>query len=428
MIRLALRQIFRVIGSKSSDTALHVKFADGSTFRTNPSDERSKVLIRFRNRRGELHSLLYFYEGLFESFVSGDVDIEGDEPIGTLARLGYAAGQASAPWLRDLGNPLIDIRKRVQEWRQSGACREQAIRNAEFHYGLPSKLFKAMLGETLGYSEGLWAPGTTTLNQAKYNLYEYICRKLQLKSGMTVLEVGAGWGYMPIYMARRYNVEVTVYNPVPSQNDYMRKRFHRHELSEKIRLVQGDHRDIAREGERFDRFVSIGVHEHAGYRLKQYRLWAESIAAGLKDGGVGIVSTTTWMIRRMTGLLTLKYIFPGGHIPSLPDTLAAFNRAGLTLLEVENLWPHYKRTISEWRTNFINAWPEIHKSDPSLFTEAFRRQWIMYLEATAATFEDSLDLSHIVFTKGRNEESCRSFLGSGEVDPIGGDHGPDPYA
>ena len=150
---------------------------------------------------------------------------------------------------------------------------------------------------------------------------------------MTVLEVGGGWGYMPIYMAKRHHVDVTVYNPVRSQNDYMRERFRRHGLSEKIRLVQGDHRDIAREGCRFDRYVSIGVHEHAGYGLKQYRLWAESIAAALKEGGAGLVSTTSWMVRQMTGLLTLKYIFPGGHVPSLPDTLAAFQRAGLTLLE-----------------------------------------------------------------------------------------------
>ena len=102
----------------------------------------------------------------------------------------------------------------------------------------------------MGYSEGLWTPEATTLNQAKYNNYEYICRKLQLKPGMTVLEVGAGWGYMPIYMATRYHIDVTVYNPVRCQNDYMRERFRRYGLSEKIRLVEGDHRDIVREGSR----------------------------------------------------------------------------------------------------------------------------------------------------------------------------------
>jgi cyclopropane-fatty-acyl-phospholipid synthase len=328
-----------------------------------------------------------------------------------------------------LRNPLNEIRQRVQEWRQSGANREQAIRNAEFHYAMPTALFKAILGDTMGYSEGLWTPKTTTLNQAKYNSYEYICQKLQLKPGMTVLEVGAGWGYMPIYMATRYHVDVTVYNPVRRQNDYMRERFRRYGLSEKIRLVEGDHRDIVREGSRFDRFLSIGVHEHAGQRLGQYRLWAEAIAAVLKEGGIGFVSTTSWMVRQTIGLLTLEFIFPGSHVPSLPDTLAAFHRAGLTLIEVENLWPHYRRTLDEWRKNFAREWPEIRKSDPKIFTETFRRRWTMYLEATGEAFEDSLDLAHIVLAKGRNEHCFPSLRGpSGvEIDLIGGDQAPECY-
>jgi cyclopropane-fatty-acyl-phospholipid synthase len=212
---------------------------------------------------------------------------------------------------------------------------------------LPPALFEHMLGGTVGYSEGLWSPGTMTLDQAKFNLYEYICRKLRLEPGMAVIEVGAGWGYMAMYMTKRYGVDVTVYNPVRRQNDYMRERFRRHGLDKKIRLVEGDHRDIVRESGHFDRFVSIGVHEHAGYSLRQYRLWAESIAAAVKEGGIGVVSTTSWMARKMTGLLTLKYIFPGGHVPSLPETLAAFDRAGLMLVEVENLWPHYRRTMDD---------------------------------------------------------------------------------
>ena len=155
---------------------------------------------------------------------------------------------------------------------------------------------------------------------------------------------------------------MTVYNPVRRQNDYMRERFRRHGLGDKIRLVEGDHRDIVRESGRFDRFVSIGVHEHAGHSLKQYRLWAEAIETALKDGGLGVVSTTSWMSRKMTGLLTLKYIFPGGHVPSLPDTLAAFERAGLMLIDVESLWPHYQRTMDEWRKNFAKGWPEIFRN------------------------------------------------------------------
>ncbi len=383
------------------------------------------MLIRFKTRWAEWHTLLFFCEGLFESYVNGVVDLEGDQPIMTLAKMGHGMGPLPVGfWRNTLRNPLNAMRQTLQEWRQNNVDREQAIRNAEFHYSLHPALFEQMLGPTIGYSEGLWTPDTKTLTQAKHNIYEYVCRKLDLRPGMKVLEVGPGWGYMPIYMVKRYDVDVTVYNPVRRQNDYMRERFRRHGVDDRIRLVQGDHRDIARECGHFDRFVSIGVHEHAGYSRRQYRLWAGSIAAALKDRGIGVVSTSSFMVRQMTNLLTLKYIFPGGHLPSLPDTLAAFANSGLMLIEVENLWPHYQRTVNEWRKNFACHWPEIQEADPAVFTERFRRAWTMYLEGTVEVFRDSLDLSHIVFAKGRTADyplargdKARADLIDGEVQP-----------
>ena len=427
--RLALRRIFRNISTGGEGPAISVIFADGSVYKNRPG-EKDRVLVKFKTRWAEWHTFLFFFEGLFESYIDGQVDLEGDQPITTLARMGHGIDLVPAAfWENVLRNPLNAIRQGLQEWRQDNANREQAIRNAEFHYSLPPAVFEHMLSDTVGYSEGLWTADTNTLTQAKYNNYEYICRKLRLEPGMEVLEVGPGWGYMPIYMTKRYGVDVTVYNPVRRQNDYMRERFRRHGVSDRIRLVEGDHRDIAKERGRFDRFVSIGVHEHAGYRLRQYRLWSLSIAAALKDGGIGVVSTTSFMVRQMTNLLTLKYIFPGGHLPSLPDTLVAFDRAGLMLVEVENLWPHYRRTVDEWRTNFAAHWPEIQKADPAVFTERFRRAWTMYLEGTVEVFRDSLDLSHIVFTKGRsaNYYPLARDADHIEADLIGGETQPESY-
>jgi cyclopropane-fatty-acyl-phospholipid synthase len=134
------------------------------------------------------------------------------------------------------------------------------------------------------------------------------------------------------------------------------------------------------------------------------------------------------MRRQMTNRLTLRYIFPGGHLPSLPGTLAAFNRAGLTLVEVENLWPHYQRTIQAWRDNFGRLWPEISKADPAVFDEAFRRRWIMYLEGTVEVFRDALDLSHIVFTKGRDAAYYPNLPAvKTAAEFIGGDTEPECY-
>ena len=94
--------------------------------------------------------------------------------------------------------------------------------------------------------------------------------------------------------------------------------------------------------------------------------------------------------------------FPGGNLPSLPYELMMMEKHGIMLVEVENLWPHYQRTVKEWRNRFTEFWPEIQKADPVFFTERFRRIWSMYLEGTTEVFSNSLDLSHMLFTKGRS--------------------------
>ena len=103
--RWALRKIFERIGSKSNDTALRIEFSDGSVLRTHPTNTRSEVLVRFRTRRAEWHALLFLHEGLFEGFVSGDVDLEGEQPIATLARLWGTAASRPSP-----GLPCCEIR------------------------------------------------------------------------------------------------------------------------------------------------------------------------------------------------------------------------------------------------------------------------------------------------------------------------------
>jgi cyclopropane-fatty-acyl-phospholipid synthase len=135
--------------------------------------------------------------------------------------------------------------------------------------------------------------------------------------------------------------------------------------------------------------------------VERYDEWWASVAHVLAPGSVGIVSAATFVEYVATNFLTLKYIFPGGHIPSLPHELASMRRHGLTLMEIENLWPHYRRTISEWRKRFDERWLEIRNADPEFFDERFRRSWALYLDGTFEAFGTSLELSHIVFMQGR---------------------------
>ncbi len=406
MFRRAFSAIIGYFVSRSPKYRVRVTYADGSRCNFYDGDGEPEIEIVFKTARAERRSVLQFYQGLVEAYIDEEVDLIGDQPFRKLVEIGdviFENPTGRRGWRAALfgKNPVVFTKQLLQELRQNNNSIAQAKQNAIHHYGLAPAFFEHLLGDTVGYSEGYWPSGTETLNQAKHNVYDYIARKLRLEPGHKVIEVGAGWGYMPMLMAREYGADVTVYNPVPRQNDYMRERFARHGLGDAIRVLEKDHRDLKDEPNAYDRYVSIGVYEHVG--KDGYRDWIESIATALKPGGLGVISTTAKMRREMTDYLTLKYVFPGGHLPSLPLTLQVMRDCGLTMLDVENLWPHYARTARCWLDNLDREWPNIRKIDPAVFTERFRRIWTMYLSGTSNTFRANLELVHIVFMKGRDE-------------------------
>ncbi len=405
LARRGLDAIFRYLTARSRRYDLEVRWADGSRSRYFPPSGSADVTIVFRTRRAERRALVHFYQGLFEGYVEGEVDLLGERPIVKLAEMGHealGARYAKGPLARLLlRNPVVTVRQILQEWRQNNRDLRRARENAIYHYGLDPRFFECLLGRTVGYSEGYWPEGTDGLDRAKVQNYAYICRKLRLRPGLEVVEVGAGWGYMPLLMRKKYGCNVTVYNPVPRQNAYMRERFDAWDCRD-IRILDRDHRELVQEPERYDRYVSIGVYEHVG--KDGYADWIRSIAVALKPGGIGVLSSTFKMVREMTEFLTLKYIFPGGHLPSLPLTLRMMDRFGLTVVEMENLWPHYQKTVACWLDNLERHWEDIRALDPDTFDERFRRIWTLYLSGTVETFESGLDLFHIVFVKGRSAD------------------------
>lgn len=401
MSNIILRALFRRLGQRSHYSA-KIIFANGSVYETHPG-KTPDFTLRFKKRWAQWWSIIFFNDGALEMYVKGHLDVSGKEAFGKIAVLAFSAFVHSHNESKDsFSNPLMSLRKWWQEKTQNNTNREVAMRNADFHYANHPALFEQILGNTVGYSEGYWTPNTKTLDQAKHNIYEYICRKLQLAPGMRVVEVGHGWGFMTIYMVKNYDVDVVVYNPVKRQNDYLEERAKRYGVSDRIKVILGDHRDIAKEAGSFDRFVTIGVHEHHGYDQKQYDLWWNSIKMALKPDGIGVISTSGYLEKHYTKYFTLKYIWPGGHLPCLPDELRALQHSGLTLIEIENLWPHYQKTTAYWDKLFERNWDKIQKADPEHFTEQFRRAWTVYLGTITEVFSSGLDNYHIIFANGRN--------------------------
>ena len=402
---LARTLIRRIVDGVAAGEKYHLKvvFSDGSTYHSTRAGDPD-VTIVFRKCSAERRMAFGGMFEFLESYFDGDVDITGEDGLRRLIHIGF-----KKPFGR-IEHPVTFAKRRFLEWRFNNRDFAQAKRNATFHYGLPTQFFHLVLGDTYGYSEGFWKDDTRTLTEAQHNNFDLICHKLRLSAGDRLIEVGPGWGYMSMLAAEKYGADVTSYGLVPSQNEGRRMMMKARGFDGNVTLVEKDHRELANEPGVYDRFVSIGVHEHAGRDCNEQ--WIRSIALGLRPGGTGLISATFNMRKRPTNYATIKHIFPGGYIPSLAETLVLMERHGLDVQTIDNRSYHYHRTVEEWLRNFETRWERIHAIDPARFDEKFRRTWLFYLGGAAETFEaarEIINCFHITFVKGHFSRRDRAL-------------------
>ena len=244
----------------------------------------------------------------------------------------------------------------------------------EKHYDLPNQLFRCMLDKRMNYSCAYWKDADS-LDEAQENKLDLICRKLLLKPGMRILDIGCGWGAFGKYAAEKYQAAVVGITVSANQADLGRKLCQG--LPVEFRMM--DYREI-HEPEKFDRIVSVGMIEHVGFR--NYRKFFTVAARNLKDDGLFLLHTIGSSISvKTTNLWTRKYIFPVGMMPSI----AQLGRAVENLFIVEdwhNFGADYDRTLMAWHSNFL-----INRDRLSLnFSERFLRMWEFYLLSAAGSF------------------------------------------
>lgn len=412
---LACRKFFEFLGTKVPSRSLHVIFADGSDYLNHEGGVTPEIAITFKSHHAERQFLELGYVGFFEAYIDGEIDLGGKNPVHSLGRMGIEAGLGNASKHFPLPNPLLMIKQHWYEHQVSNHTHEQAKKNAIAHYNLPGEFFRLVLGETYGYCEGYYRNGyDEDDSKAQHDRFDIVCKKLMLKPGDRLVEVGSAWGYMSCLAAEKYGADVVNYGIVPEQNRVMQKMIDDKNLGHKVKIVERDHRDLLSEPETYDKYVSLGVFEHAG--RWETEDWIKSISTCLKRGGIGVLAAMFEMGDSYTSLLTTKYIFPGGDLPSLPKTLQLMDKYDLTVLDMENLWHHYQRAIQYWARNFKENWEKIHAIDPKRFNDRFRRIWTMYLEGCGEAFSEDwgrLNVFHITFTKGRHPDyypATRDFL------------------
>ncbi|MDI6804765.1 MAG: cyclopropane fatty acyl phospholipid synthase [Bacteroidota bacterium] len=256
----------------------------------------------------------------------------------------------------------------------------------ERHYDLGNDLFQNMLDKRMNYSCAYWKDAKT-LDDAQENKLELICRKLYLKPGMRVLDIGCGWGAFGKYAAEKYNVE-TVGITVSKEQVTLGKDLCKG-LPVEFRLM--DYREV---NERFDRIVSVGMFEHVGY--KNYKTFFKVANKSLKDDGLFLLHTIgNPKSEKAFNPWTNKYIFPNGMIPSIAQLSKAAE--GLFVIEdLHNFGTDYDKTLIAWYNNFVTNWSKIKEK----YNERFYRMWKYFLLSSAGSFRARRDqLWQIVLSK-----------------------------
>lgn len=274
-------------------------------------------------------------------------------------------------------------------------ARALARRVARRHYDLSNDLYVAMLGPTMQYTCAYYGArgADLSLDEAQRLKLDLVARKLHLQPGMTVLELGGGFGELARHLARHHGCRVVSYNISHEQVEFARARCDG--LPVEFRLK--DYREAASDPAAYDRVVSIGLMEHVG--PKNYRRFFEIASGRLAPGGLALVHTIGGNVSQATTDRWIdKYIFPGGVIPS--ERQIATAKEGLLVLEDwHNFGPDYDRTLLAWDANFRSAWPAL-RTEPQ-FDERFYRMWRYYLNSSAGAFRArALNLWQLVLSRG----------------------------
>lgn len=266
--------------------------------------------------------------------------------------------------------------------------KKRAFEVGQKHYDLSNELFKLMLDSRMNYTCGYWKHANT-LEEAQQNKLELTCRKLMLKPGMRLLDIGCGFGALAKYAAENFGVEVVGITVSKEQYHFAKQSC----ANLPIDIRFQDYRDLNK-NEKFDRIASLGMFEHVGYL--NYRTYMQIAHRCLAEDGLFLLHTIGDNVSDKTGDSWIaKYIFPNGMLPSVAQ-IANASEELFVMEDWHNFGVYYDKTLMAWHANFNQHWQQLEKS----YDDRFYRMWNYYLLSCAGAFRArQIQLWQIVFSK-----------------------------
>jgi cyclopropane-fatty-acyl-phospholipid synthase len=358
---------------KEGSATFHL--ANGRAYRVGAGEP--EVIVRVKDMATALRIARKPSLGLGEAFMDGGLVIEKGDIYLFLDLIGRNMKHRK---LRP-PSPLTRLKRNFDQWNDRRASRA----NVHHHYDLSLDLYRRFLDPDLQYSCAYFETPNTSLEEAQAAKKRHILAKLMIEEGMSVLDIGCGWGGLGLTIAEA-GARVTGVTLSDEQLATAQSRAKDRGLVDRADFRLQDYRDVTGP---FDRIVSVGMFEHVGQ--PNYQAYFDKIAELLSDDGVAVIHS----IGRKDGPNTTqpwiaKYIFPGGYIPALSEVLPAIEKAGLWITDIEILRLHYAETLRHWRRRFNAQRTEIAQ----VYDERFCRMWEFYLASSEIAFRY---VGHMVF-------------------------------
>lgn len=288
-------------------------------------------------------------------------------------------------------------KKALKKLMDSSRSKTNQKKEVSYHYDIGNDFYQKWLDETMSYSCGYFRSENDSLYQAQVNKVDHILQKLHLKKGMSLLDIGCGWGFLLKRAAKEYGVRGTGITLSHEQYDKFRQDIQKEGLEDLLDVRLMDYQELEKSGMLFDRVVSVGMLEHVG--RGNYELFMKNVHQVLKPGGLFLLHFISGQKEHSGDAWMKKYIFPGGMLPSLREMIYMLPEFDFHTLDVESLRSHYNRTLLCWLENFKKCRSEVADTKG----EAFARMWELYLASCAASFDNGvIDIHQILMSKGIN--------------------------
>jgi len=380
-----------------------IKLWDGSLHK---SDVETRCVVHIHHP-GVLRDLIWRRDlvKVAESFITGHIDVIGDLEI--LFQLERHFQQFS-PGLGDGVQLLIDawrlpslnhkdVDKRVKAGNKQQANSRQAISH---HYDVGNDFYRLWLDQNMVYSCAYFRDTGQTLDQAQQDKLDYLCRKLRLQPGQTLLDIGCGWGALAVWAAKHYGVKVYGITLSKEQLALASGRVQHEGLEDRIEFALRDYRDLS-DTHQYDRIVSVGMFEHIG--VKNFPVYFGKIKRLLKPGGLFLnhgITIKDNLQRSSLKRFINQYIFPDGELTRISDVNDAMEQAGFEIIDVESLRRHYALTLRRW----VQTLEEKSKRSIELTSQETYRLWRLYMSGFAYYFEEGTVNLHQILAVHQHDQ------------------------